>query len=493
MADYSKEAVIDVKFDPQLSKKTIFSLSGDAFLSKGRLWCDDNTADIAKLIDNPELFSWRMVVNPDSLTEKFWTTTGIVKSCSATAGTVTMDGFSIYVNGVLDDPIIAGEDNEIVGRATGSFTYTAIEIGSGLHGSVSVFQVFKTVINVNETLNKYEKKEFKEHLNTDNRILSVDGRDGIIGNRLEGDIVGSDLITNGGFDTDSDWTKGTGWTIVDGKAVSTASTANLVQDDSVISEDKTYIVTYTISDYAGGSVRVELGNDSAAGVERSSNGTFTEVLVASAAEFIQFDGRTAFTGKIDNVSVHEIIPAVTNTSVVSVRDGSIRANYYNGSTSKLDCGNYDDLTGEKSILAWVKPYSGGGNGAGRIFSNGKLEIIIAPSSLDGTNVYGLTSAGGGAWAETADNVITFFKWVLLGFSRESDGTTNVYLNGVLSGSADQASGTVAAGTTNILIGDRDADDRGFLGLEDQIRVENGLLTAQQHMQIFTSERGQYNV
>jgi hypothetical protein len=375
MADYSKEAVIDVKFDPQLSKKTIFSLSGDAFLSKGRLWCDDNTADIAKLIDNPELFSWRMVVNPDSLTEKFWTTTGIVKSCSATAGTVTMDGFSIYVNGVLDDPIIAGEDNEIVGRATGSFTYTAIEIGSGLHGSVSVFQVFKTVINVNETLNKYEKKEFKEHLNTDNRILSVDGRDGIIGNKYEGDTIGS------------------------------------------------------------------------------------------------------------------LVPAVVNTSVVSVRDGSVYANYYNGSTSKLDCGNYDDLTGDKSFIAWIKPYSWGGGGGGRIFENGKAILWINGT---GDKLFISRNAAVGAGFSAVDS-IKLGLWQLVIGTSTSSGVANLYINGILSGSADQSSGTPAAGITNIIIGDRDADDRTFYGLINQNRIENSILTAQECSQIYTSEKNQYGL
>ena len=375
MADYSKEAVIDVKFDPQLSKKTIFSLSGDAFLSKGRLWCDDNTADIAKLIDNPELFSWRMVVNPDSLTEKFWTTTGIVKSCSATAGTVTMDGFSIYVNGVLDDPIIAGEDNEIVGRATGSFTYTAIEIGSGLHGSVSVFQVFKTVINVNETLNKYEKKEFKEHLNTDNRILSVDGRDGIIGNKYEGDTIGS------------------------------------------------------------------------------------------------------------------LVPAVVNTSVVSVRDGSVYANYYNGSTSKLDCGNYDDLTGDKSFIAWIKPYSFGENGFGRIFENGKTNL--STGWTDDNLLF--TSDGAVSLIESAVSSIVLGLWQLAIVTRTSAGIANIYINGILSGSANQDSGTPVAGTTNLFIGNRSANDRTFYGPQAQNRIENGILSSQEVMQVYTSEKGQYGL
>ena len=372
MADYSKEAVIDVKFDPQLSKKTIFSLSGDAFLSKGRLWCDDNTADIAKLIDNPELFSWRMVVNPDSLTEKFWTTTGIVKSCSATAGTVTMDGFSIYVNGVLDDPIIAGEDNEIVGRATGSFTYTAIEIGSGLHGSVSVFQVFKTVINVNETLNKYEKKEFKEHLNTDNRILSVDGRDGIIGNKYEGDTIGS------------------------------------------------------------------------------------------------------------------LVPAVVNTSVVSVRDGSVYANYYNGSTSKLDCGNYDDLTGDKSFIAWIKPYSFGEVNDGHIMANGKLIFFIRGA----TEKVELRSDASSA-ASSVNNSIILNLWQLVIATRTSAGVTNIYINGIISGSADQDSGTPVAGSNNLIIGNQLAQARTFYGLIGNTRIENGILSSAQAMQVYTSEVGYY--
>jgi hypothetical protein len=304
-------------------------------------------------------------------------TTGTVATLSATAGTVSMDvgSWSIFVNGVSGGTLVAGIENEIVVNSTGAFTYTAIELGKGLHGKMTQFTMYYSAKTADQSLNDYNnvrKVEFKS-----DEILRVDVRNGVLQNEYVDQVIGS------------------------------------------------------------------------------------------------------------------LVPAVVNTSVVSVRDGSVYANYYNGSTSKLDCGNYDDLTGEKSILAWVKPYSGGGNGAGRIFSNGKLEIIIAPSSLDGTNVYGLTSAGGGAWAETADNVITFFKWVLLGFSRESDGTTNVYLNGVLSGSADQASGTVAAGTTNILIGDRDADDRGFYGLIGNTRIENGILSSAQAMQIYTSEVGYY--
>ena len=40
----------------------------------------------------------------------------------------------------------------------------------------------------------------------------------IAGNATMTDGYGPELVTNGGFDADSDWTKGTGWSIADGKA-----------------------------------------------------------------------------------------------------------------------------------------------------------------------------------------------------------------------------------------------------------------------------------
>ena len=43
------------------------------------------------------------------------------------------------------------------------------------------------------------------------------------------------------------------------------------------------------------------------------------------------------------------------------------------------------------------------------------------------------------------------------------GIANFYIDGVLSGTANQNSGTPTAGTTNIIIGNRNAGDRTFDG------------------------------
>lgn len=64
-----------------------------------------------------------------------------------------------------------------------------------------------------------------------------------------GTTVGSDLITNGDFAADSDWTKGTGWAIASGVASWTGTTAtNLEQTVTGLTDEKTYDVTIDFID-----------------------------------------------------------------------------------------------------------------------------------------------------------------------------------------------------------------------------------------------------
>ena len=70
--------------------------------------------------------------------------------------------------------------------------------------------------------------------------------------------LGSELITNGDFATDSDWTLQTGWSISDGKLrASNVSAANAVQNQA-FTQGVTYKITYTVSDYVKGEVRARL-------------------------------------------------------------------------------------------------------------------------------------------------------------------------------------------------------------------------------------------
>ena len=65
---------------------------------------------------------------------------------------------------------------------------------------------------------------------------------------------GPELVTNGSFDTDSDWTKGSGWTISGGKATKSGSDlAYLTQSSLVSVVGKTYKVTASITNVTAGS------------------------------------------------------------------------------------------------------------------------------------------------------------------------------------------------------------------------------------------------
>lgn len=126
--------------------------------------------------------------------------------------------------------------------------------------------------------------------------------------------LGPELITNGDFTTDSNWTKGDGWSISNGKAVANNVTNNLLSQTGVsFIANKTYKLVYTVSDYVSGSVRPQLsgGGNPVQNLNPtiSSNGTFTQYFVASAASTnFRFKGFTNFTGKIDNISVKQVDP-----------------------------------------------------------------------------------------------------------------------------------------------------------------------------------------
>ena len=121
--------------------------------------------------------------------------------------------------------------------------------------------------------------------------------------------IGNEEVTNGDFDTDSDWTKGANTTISGGKLNSNSAGVYIIASQSaILTQNQTckYSVTYTIT---SGSVRL---GDSAtvwAGSTQSTSGTYTGyITVASNANGTLFftSPNSDFVGSIDNVSVKEV-------------------------------------------------------------------------------------------------------------------------------------------------------------------------------------------
>ncbi len=119
-----------------------------------------------------------------------------------------------------------------------------------------------------------------------------------------------ELVTNGSFATDSDWTKGTGTTISGGSAnFVSSSTVGLYQD---IGTQSGYVkVEFTVTSYTSGTLSVYSGgNQSVATSSLSVNtlGTYTAYVDRNGGNVnIIFGSSDGFTGSIDNVSVKEVL------------------------------------------------------------------------------------------------------------------------------------------------------------------------------------------
>jgi len=116
----------------------------------------------------------------------------------------------------------------------------------------------------------------------------------------------ANLVTNHDFAADSNWTKGTNVTISGGKGnwANSPNNNGLIQSDFITIGD-TYELTFTVSNYSSGSVRVRFPF---IGTDRTANGTYTEIGVATTDDlYIQGQDRSGATStfSIDNVTVKE--------------------------------------------------------------------------------------------------------------------------------------------------------------------------------------------
>ena len=84
--------------------------------------------------------------------------------------------------------------------------------------------------------------------------------------------LGSELVVNGNFATDSDWTKGTGWSIADGKAVGVNASGILEQSISFTVLNKIYKISFSVLDLNGGSVAIQTNQSNMQTI--SSNGDY---------------------------------------------------------------------------------------------------------------------------------------------------------------------------------------------------------------------------
>lgn len=126
------------------------------------------------------------------------------------------------------------------------------------------------------------------------------------GTAINTPVLGSELIANGGFAADTDWTKEDGWTISAGaahKGESDASNRKISQD--VLTANKWYRCVYTVTSLVDGAARPYFNASYVQG-GTLVDGTITASMFATGATAGILGSATTTTMDLDNVSFKEI-------------------------------------------------------------------------------------------------------------------------------------------------------------------------------------------
>ena len=277
-----------------------------------------------------------------------------------------------------------------------------------LNGQIAGVKVFNTALTAAQVADLYNNPEKVVPTGVDNTALKLwlPMQEGAGTTAINGapDALGSEQIENGDFATDSNWTKGSGWTISGGTANATsASTGTPISQ--YIDTGKKYRVTYDVVSLSQGAFQVDLSySGTALGQVVTTTGTFTDVITSiNPALSIRVVGTT--TGSIDNVSVKEL----TNFGTIS------GATWTHGIGAPV---------AQTAVINWNKA------------SDGTNEVLIPQGLTSGRDLLGnlfenvrkqgALNLDGNSWAEVHDNAsldmtsaITLEAWV---YSSASDPT-----------------------------------------------------------------------
>lgn len=151
------------------------------------------------------------------------------------------------------------------------------------------------------------------------------GSDGV-NDGLKLTLVNRDVVQNGGFGSDTKWSKANpSWTIGGGVAHNDGTniaTANIYQNttdqlNGGVILDRLYKITFTLSNRLAGTVAPMVGG-STLGTPRNLDGTYTEYIRASGGSlYIALQASIGFIGDIDNVSCVEVRTSCLIRAIVS--------------------------------------------------------------------------------------------------------------------------------------------------------------------------------
>lgn len=135
---------------------------------------------------------------------------------------------------------------------------------------------------------------------------------------------GADIVTNGVFAADTDWTKDAGWTISGGAAhATTVANGNGLSQSEVLTAGVVYKITFTVSNFSAGAVKpIFTGGTQVDGDNVAANGTSVQYLTAvSGNNAFELQAVGTTTLDIDNVIIEPLTNYSTNSMWSMVQFG----------------------------------------------------------------------------------------------------------------------------------------------------------------------------
>ena len=256
--------------------------------------------------------------------------------------------------------------------------------------------------------------DLERNASTDDIHLSENGQEAL-GERISLAIrdhvlsgLGPELVANGQFNADKNYTLTSGWSISGGALVGSGVTVGNEISQNIGAEDgATYLCTFTVEDYTGGGVSVGLPGIN--GAVRSANGTYTEQLVSAGVGNVRISRRTSdFTGKVTNLSVRKVLNASGSLENIDGKGPRIVDATYSGSTVTLEltravdasATDYDDM-----FRVWDNGVEATVTGASRNGGDASKIDITCSSPLTGPVTLAYGHKAGAASAARTDIVV----------------------------------------------------------------------------------------
>ena len=237
-------------------------------------------------------------------------------NCTATFdGVAVADGASIaaYLDGKLHNIVLTMTGSDTItylGSNGASANYFSGEVLSVKATISSV--VTNYIIDSGSTTIQYARGEVSPSAKylTLNNVADTDW-ESFTYNQQYVRWEGVDRVVNGGFDTDTDWTKGTGWTIAAGVAScdgTQVSASNLSQDISAhVNEGERVSITYTVNSISVDWIRIVVGGTTGGTTVQTAPGTYTDTINAGSGTPTGIRVNAGTICEADNISARKVL------------------------------------------------------------------------------------------------------------------------------------------------------------------------------------------